>query len=115
MNNLRILIIDTDLFSLSKIYFGLIHLEHAVEACNNLQEVDERVERFQPGVVILGHTGTGDLHDLCSHLKILGVHLLLLGEQATPVALPVDGVLEKPVDVNLLRRAISDLAAEHRQ
>lgn len=112
MKNLRILIIDTDLFSLSKIYFGLIHLEHAVEACNNLQEVEERVKRFQPGIVILGNSGTCDTAALCRYLKVLGIHLLYLGtppEQADP-----DGVLEKPVDVNLLRHRISALALEQR-
>lgn len=113
MKNLRILIIDTDLFALSKIYFGLIHMEHVVEACNNLQEVEERVERFQPGLVILGNTGTGDLKALCHYLKVLGVHLLLLGAP-TAVDLPVDGVLEKPVDLNELRREIRELAAEPR-
>jgi DNA-binding response OmpR family regulator len=113
MKNLRILIIDTDLFSLSKTYFGLIHLEHAVEACNNLQEVEERVERFQPGLVIVGNTGPGDAASLCRYLKVQGVHLLLLGRRAEVdlSTLPVDGVLEKPVDVNLLRRTISELAA----
>jgi hypothetical protein len=116
MKNLRILIIDTDLFSLSKTYFGLIHLEHAVEACNNVQEVKERVERFQPGLVIVGHTGTYDFSDLCNYLKLQGVHLLLLGKRSSTdlPGLPVDGVLEKPVDLNLLRQTISHLAAEQR-
>lgn len=113
MKNLRILIIDTDLFALSKIYFGLIHMEHVVEACNNLQEVEERVERFQPGLVILGNTSMGDLGYLCHYLKMQGVHLLLLGAPAA-VDLPVDSVLEKPVDLNLLRQEISVLAAAHR-
>lgn len=115
MKNLRILIIDTDLFSLSKTYFGLIHLEHAVEACNNLQEVAERVERFQPGLAIVGNTGAGDAASLCRYLKLQGVHLLLLGNrpEAELSALPVDGVLEKPLDINLLRRTISELATEH--
>lgn len=115
MKNLRILIIDTDLFALSKTYFGLIHLEHPVEACNNLQEVEERVERFQPGLVIVGHTGPCDPVPLYHFLKDQGVHLLLLGNrpEAEIAALPVDGVLEKPLDINLLRRTISKLAAEH--
>jgi CheY-like chemotaxis protein len=116
MKNLRILIIDTDLFALSKTYFGLIHLEHVVEACNNLQEVKERVERFQPGLVLVGNTGNGNFASLCHYLKLQGVHLLLLGTRPEQDlgALPVDGVLEKPVDLDLLRRTISELATEHK-
>lgn len=112
MKNLRILIIDTDLFSLSKIYFGLIHLEHAVEACNNLQEVEERVKRFQPGVVILGSTGNGDEDSLCRYLNVLGVHLMRLATAPEKGALHPDKVSGKPVDVNLLRHQITALAAE---
>lgn len=112
MKNLRILIIDTDLFSLSKIYFGLIHLEHAVEACNNLQEVEERVERFQPGIVILGNTGPCDTEALSRYLKVLGVHLLFMG--TSPEGADPDDVLERPVDVSLLRHRISALAMEQR-
>lgn len=111
MKNLRILIIDTDLFSLSKVYFGLIHTEHAVEACNNLQEVAERVERFQPGVVILGNTGTHDRRSLCRYFK--DVHLLLVGSPPGHTDLGPDNVLDKPVDVSLLRHKISALAVEH--
>lgn len=112
MKNLRILIIDTDLFSLSKIYFSLIHLDHVVEACNCPDEVESRMARFQPRLVVLGPCGNMDRATLCHRLKESGVHLLLVGARRdeSGTALPVDGFLEKPVDLGLLHRKIRVLA-----
>lgn len=112
MKNLRILVIDTDLFSLSKIYFSLIHLDYAVEACNTPNEVESRMERFQPGLVVLGPCGNVDRAALCQRLKESGVHLFLVGapRDESGTTLPVDGFLEKPVDLGLLHRKIRVLA-----
>lgn len=111
MKHLRILVIDTDLFSLSKVYFGLIHDNYTAEACNHLPEVEERIKRFQPEVVIVGNAGDAHLPSLCSRLKQLGVHLLLVGcpAESERAGLAIDGFLEKPVDIGLLRRKISTL------
>lgn len=114
MKNLRILIIDTDLFSLSKLYFGLIHGDYTVEACNTVEEVPARVKRFQPDLVVLGHTGTTDQTALGSYLKAMGVHLLLAGAPPGKVSdyLAAEENIAKPVDLDLLRRKISDLAVK---
>jgi hypothetical protein len=115
MKNLRILIIDTDMFSLSKLYFGLMLLDYTVEACNNPSEITERAERFQPNLVVLGSTDPVPLVSLCHYFKQLGVHLILVGfpPDQDPATLPSDAVLEKPVSISLLHSQINTLSAKN--
>lgn len=53
MGREKILVVDSDLDSLSKIYLALIHRKFKVEACNNPEEFSDRMKRFKPAVVIL--------------------------------------------------------------
>jgi len=52
----KILVVDPDLNSLSRIYLALTHRKFKVEACNKPEEVVERLKRFKPSVIILGPT-----------------------------------------------------------
>jgi DNA-binding response OmpR family regulator len=49
----KILVVDSDLHSLSKIYLALIHRRFKAEACNNPEEITARLKRFKPSVIIL--------------------------------------------------------------
>ncbi|HEY6954277.1 MAG TPA: response regulator [Flavisolibacter sp.] len=49
----KILVVDDDLHSLSKIYLALIHRRFKAEACNNPEEIAARLKRLKPSVIIL--------------------------------------------------------------
>ena len=49
----KILIVDPDIDSLSKIYLALLHRNYKVEACNNEKEVQERLKRLKPNILII--------------------------------------------------------------
>ena len=49
----KILVVDDDLHSLSKIYLALIHRKFKAEACNKPEEIAARLKRFKPAVIIL--------------------------------------------------------------
>ena len=49
----RVLVVDSDLHTLSKIYLSLIHRNYKVEATDNAQEIVASVDRFKPRLVIL--------------------------------------------------------------
>jgi DNA-binding response OmpR family regulator len=113
MKDLRILVIDTDLFSLSKLFFTLLHLAPAVEACNALAEVPERIGRFEPDLVVLGsNMGAESLSHLTTWLRQQGLPTLLVTNptECTLASLPVDGFLPKPTDRDSLRQAIGALS-----
>ena len=50
----KILVVDEDLYSLSKTYLALIHRKFKAEACNNVEEIMSRLNRLKPSVIILG-------------------------------------------------------------
>lgn len=56
----RILVVDSDLHRLSKIYLSLIHKNYKVEASDDAQEIMQRTERFKPRLIIL-NTATKNL------------------------------------------------------
>jgi len=49
----KILVVDDDLHSLSKIYLALIHRKFKAEACNKPEEIAARLKRFKPSIIIL--------------------------------------------------------------
>ena len=58
----RILVVDSNLDTLSRIYLSLIHKDYKVEATNDVREIADRIARFKPKLVIL-HTGTKDVSE----------------------------------------------------
>ena len=84
----RILVVDSDLHTISIIYLSLNHKNYKVEASDNALEIMTRAERFKPRLIIL-NTATKNLtlqvyQDL-SHKRI-------------PVLLINDGLADIPVE-----------------
>jgi DNA-binding response OmpR family regulator len=105
MARAKILVVDQDLDSLSRVYLALIHRKFKVEACNNSLEVSERLKRFRPAVVILN----SDEYDLYREkLKIPAIKLV--GQQKTITHLNDGDIhLKKPVQVGALVKAVERL------
>src|SRR5690242_14164513 len=49
----KILIVDPDIDSLSKVYLALLHRNYKVEACDCEKEVQPRLKRFKPDILII--------------------------------------------------------------
>jgi DNA-binding response OmpR family regulator len=102
----KILVVDSDLDLLSRIYLGLLHRNYKVEATDKVSEVEERMKRLKPALLILG---TQDYLADLGELKI--PFLVLLGKDEMPANQNnVDlNVLEKPVSIEKLVRTIEEL------
>lgn len=49
----KILVVDSDLDILSRIYLSLLHRNYNVEASDKAEEVLDRIKRFKPALLIL--------------------------------------------------------------
>jgi DNA-binding response OmpR family regulator len=102
----KILIVDSDLHTLSRIYLALVHRNYKAEASNKWEEVPERIKRLKPEIIILGKK---EYLSLKQSLRIPGIVLLNEGDL---VSLKVEEgfvVLKNPVHVDELIRAIEAL------
>ena len=102
----RILVVDSDLDNLSKIYLGLIHRNYKAEASDNTEEIPERIKRMKPAVIIVGKK---------EYLFPLGksrIPVILLVDKAETVCLKGEPdliLLEKPVSMDTLVHTIESL------
>jgi len=100
----RILVVDQELDSLSRIYLALIHRGFKAEACNKPEEIQQRIKRFKPAVIIL------NLKDYETIMKKLKIFAVVLAETIAPVPLNSgDVLLQKPVQAEALIKAVETL------
>ncbi|MGZ3838084.1 MAG: hypothetical protein ACXVMS_14445 [Flavisolibacter sp.] len=76
----RVLVVDSDLHILSKIYLSLIHKDYKVEATNDPQEIMARIERFKPRLVILNACTKNLTVDIYQQLAEKRMHVLLISD-----------------------------------
>ena len=105
MGREKILVVDSDLDSLSKIYLALIHRKFKVEACNNPEEFYDRMKRFKPAVVILNL----DEYSIRSEKLKQPAVVLVENENHTIELNAGDILLTKPVPVDELIKAVEKL------
>jgi DNA-binding response OmpR family regulator len=101
----RILIIDTDLDSLSKIYLGLIHRNYKTEASDNTEEIPERVKRLKPAVIIIGKK------EYLQQLQKFNIPVILILDKDEETIRSGDEIiiLHKPVSIDQLIQAIESV------
>jgi len=105
MGREKILVVDSDLDSLSKIYLALIHRKFKVEACNNPEEFSDRMKRFKPAVVILN----ADEYSIRSK-KLKQPAVVMIDSENHSVELNDGDIsLTKPVSVDELIKAVERL------
>jgi len=106
MGREKILMVDSDLDSLSKIYLALVHRKFKVEACNNSAEISDRLKRFKPEIVILN---LDEYNNYSRKLKPLAV-VIADKENAGTTDLNVgDILLTKPLALDDLIKAVESL------
>ena len=102
----KILVVDGDLDSLSKIYLALVHRKFKTEACNNPEEINSRLKRFRPSVIILN---LEEYNLINKKLKIPAV-VLLEEEYTGDIQLNYgDVILQRPVQVDKLVKTVETL------
>lgn len=107
----KVLVVDSDLHTLSKIYLSLIHKDYKVEATNEAQEIVARVERFKPRVIILNST-TQDLSvEIYQQLAEKRMNVLLISgenENAPTVWRKLE-IIKMPEDVSFFDTKIREI------
>jgi CheY-like chemotaxis protein len=102
----KILVVDPDIDSLSKIYLNLLHRHYKVEACNNEQEVPERLKRLKPSILIIHYDFYWEVE---KKLKI-PVIVLMDGSTSSRIREQEDlKLLSKPIQTELLIKAVQSL------
>jgi len=105
-NRTKILVVDSDLDSLSRIYLALVHRNYKAEASDQQQEISARIKRLKPAVVILGKN---EFYSLQQDLKMPAI-ILMDKEEVTGFPGREDLVaMEKHVQIERLIRTIETL------
>jgi DNA-binding response OmpR family regulator len=102
----KILVVDSDLDLLSRIYLGLLHRNYKVEATDKVSEVEERIKRLKPSLLILG---TQDYLADIGELKIPFIVLVEKDEMPVNHFKVELNLFEKPVSIEKLVRTIEEL------
>ncbi|HJW18170.1 MAG TPA: response regulator [Flavisolibacter sp.] len=107
----RVLVVDSDLHNLSRIYLSLIHKGYKVEASEDGQEIIPRTERFKPSIIII-HELTRNLSaEVYSFLQQCRKNIILVKETEAPR--PFSSyrlqVVTMPADINFFDRKIREI------
>lgn len=102
----KILVVDHDIDSLSKIYLNLLHRNYKVEACNNGTEVLERLKKLKPSILIIHHKIYWEVE------KKLKIPAIVLVDDFARVHISEQEdlrVINKPIKTDLLIDAVERL------
>lgn len=112
VKKVKVLLVDDELPSLSKMYIDLLLKNYEVEATHEAREVMPRIRRFRPDVVIIPPALPGlDAHDLCCAAKELGLCFILMVNEPGEMPYKIGSctaadTLLRPVDLCLLEQKI---------
>lgn len=105
VKKVKVLLVDDELPSLSKMYIDLLLKNYDVEATHEAREVIPRIRRFRPDVVILPPSLPDlDTHALCCAAKEQGLSSILMVNEAEDAPCTIGSctaadVLQRPVDL----------------
>jgi hypothetical protein len=101
----KILVVDSDLDTLSRVYLALVHRNYKVEASDKQEEISERIKRLKPALLILGQE---EYFFYQEKLKMPCIALMNLPENEIHV--PEDTiVIRKPVVLDQLIAKIEEI------
>ncbi len=104
---LKVLLVESDKITLSRVYLALIHREFKTEATDHMEEVQERIRRLKPSVVIMG------MKEYSSLQQELQFPVIILTDSPAALSqLPQNAiVIEKPFSIETLISAIESITA----
>jgi hypothetical protein len=102
----KILVVDSDLTTLSRVYLALVHRNYKTEASDKVEEIAERIKRLKPALLILGKKEYFIYRD-----KLKTPCIVLIDNEETAVfSTPEDVILiKKPVQLENLVQKIEEL------
>jgi hypothetical protein len=102
----KILVVDSDLDTLSRIYLALVHRNYKTEASDKDEEIPERIKRLKPALVILGKKEYFIYRDKLKTPCIV----LVNNDETETFSTPEDVIiLKKPVQLEALYQKIEEL------
>jgi DNA-binding response OmpR family regulator len=107
-SDIRILLVDNDLDSLSRIYLKLVQKGISAEASENLEEVDARINRFKPNLILISQKMIGPEAGIyCKNLHAMsGVLPMLIVEAGDNTNYRVD-FLRRPLEAEQLMALVT--------
>lgn len=105
VKKVKVLLVDDELPSLSRMYIDLLLKNYEVEATHEAREVIPRIRRFHPDVVIISSSLPHlDTHDLCCAAREQGLSFILMVNEAKDAPYKIGNctaadVLQRPVDL----------------
>jgi DNA-binding response OmpR family regulator len=102
----KILVVNHDLDSLSRIYLALIHRKFNTEACNNAEEIPKRLKRFKPAVIVLDQK---EYDTISENLKIPAIVIIEPDHSIVSPMNDGDIQLKKPIHIDELIKAVEKL------
>lgn len=106
----RILVVDSNLHALSKIYLSLIHKNYKVEASDDAQEIMARTERFKPQLIILNASTRNLTQEVYKDLAQKRVYVLLIADQNEAILIESRRweIMQTPTDVSFFDAKIRE-------
>jgi CheY-like chemotaxis protein len=107
----RVLVVDSDLHNLSRIYLSLIHKGYKVEASEDGQEIIQRTERFKPSIMIIHAHARNLSAEVYSFLEQCRKNIILVNDTEEP--LPFNSyrlqMVTMPADINFFDKKIREI------
>src|SRR5687767_9021924 len=98
----KILIVDEDMTSLSKMYLGILQRNYDVEASINIDEIIQRMERFEPEVLIVSQelfsANTRIFTIIRKRFQLPVIITTNRDRPYSPSDFDVQGIIEKPIN-----------------
>ena len=101
----KVLVSHNDLDVLSRIYLLLIHKKYKAEATNKPEEIEQRIKRFKPDVLIISSVDYLFIKDKLRKPAIV----ITDSEQPKPALNYGDRILRQPFQTNSLLQAVEEL------
>lgn len=118
VKKVKVLLVDDELPSLSKMYIDLLLKNYEVEATHEAGEVIPRIRRFKPDVVIISPSLPQlDPHALCSAAKEQGLAFIVIVNEVKDApgkigSCTVADVLARPVNLCQLEHKLGSVLVE---
>ncbi|HEU0064829.1 MAG TPA: hypothetical protein VFQ58_07350 [Flavisolibacter sp.] len=109
---IKILIVDSDIDLLSRLYLTLLHKGYKVEATNEAEEIIARIDRFRPNLLVINDFMDGLTGEILRDLYKRKIAVLLItdsDEFSSEHRFRKMEIIHRPVDLLLLDLKIKEL------
>lgn len=103
---MKVLILDGDIHTLSKVYLALVHRSYKAEAFDNPGQLEARMKKFKPGLLIISREA---LNEVTVKLKL---PMIVIEPEGVNSSSNVDGdvfYIGRPVSADQLMKMVSAL------